>query len=118
MGAPEQRLGRVRQADKNAPRTLAQEIDRLLKELPRQYDKVAAALRAARIPADRVYFSEYFDPTRHSLGTFCNPLIRIGAGDILPYTGNFTQYEAIQLGGSVTVQVLEVFPERFLGQVS
>jgi hypothetical protein len=74
--------------EEGSPRTLAQEIVRLLRLLPNRYAKVGAALEGAGVAKERVYLSEYFDSTRNSAGRFCNPLIRV------PGVGTFDRDEA------------------------
>ena len=51
--------------------TLAQITSQKLSDLPSHYAKLAAALAAAGVPHDRVYITQYFDPTRDDSGQFC-----------------------------------------------
>lgn len=55
--------------------TLAQAVDRWLAKLPGRYDKLAAAFERAKIPAGRIYITQYFDSLRDEHGKICDPLM-------------------------------------------
>lgn len=60
-------------------RPLKDEIASLLGRLPLRYRNMAAALKKAGVPPNRVYLSEYFDSTKDENGKTCNPyLISLG----------------------------------------
>ncbi len=62
----------------NPGETVDHALTRWLAELPNRYEKLAAKLAALKIPADRIYITQYFDSLRNNKGAICNPLI--GAG--------------------------------------
>ncbi len=49
----------------------------LLADLPAKYDELAAAL-AAVVPADKVYLTQYFNPTRDDNGNYCDGVLGPG----------------------------------------
>ncbi len=74
--------------EKSPAKTLATVVEERLASLPGRYDNLAAAFTRQRIPPKSIYITQYFDSTRDSDGTFCNPLISVVG------TGNFTKVEA------------------------
>jgi lysophospholipase L1-like esterase len=61
-----------------AGETVDQAITRWQKALPTLYTRLAKALAGLRIPANRVYITQYFDSLRDNRGAICNPLIGPG----------------------------------------
>jgi lysophospholipase L1-like esterase len=84
-----------------SPRTLTQEIVRLLRLLPNRYAKVGAALEGVGVKPGRVFLSEYFDSTRDDKGEFCDPLIYV------PGLGTFDRTEAKWAHDRVLVKLNE-----------
>lgn len=59
----------------DAPGSAARRFAREVRGLPSNYERLAHALELRNIPADRVYLTEYFDPTRDDTGAFCDKTI-------------------------------------------
>lgn len=59
----------------NEPGSAARQFSKDLAKLPGRYDLLAAALAQRGVPANRVYLTEYFDPTRDDAGRFCDKTI-------------------------------------------
>ncbi len=55
--------------------TLHQVMQARLASLPRLYDRLSRALKKQKIPARRVFITEYFDSTKDENGQTCDPLI-------------------------------------------
>ena len=72
------------------PLTSSETLDAVMQQrilaLPGLYDRLARSLEALGIPARNVYLSEYFDSTRDGSGAFCDPLIRVDATRLRPFT--------------------------------
>lgn len=56
------------------PASAASHFERLIVRLPGRYDRLDSALDA-QVPSQRVYISEYFDPTRNGTGGFCDNIL-------------------------------------------
>lgn len=66
--------------------TVAQAVQGWLGKLPSRYDKLAAALTQAKIPAQRVYITQYFDSLRDERGKICDPLISVATKTRLAFS--------------------------------
>jgi hypothetical protein len=70
----------------SSPTTLGQVMQQRLDALPGLYDRLSRSLKRIGVAAPRVYLTEYFDSTRDQNGRFCDPLIRVDARTLQPYT--------------------------------
>lgn len=87
--------------------TLDQVMQERILSLPRLYDRFSHSLKALGIPARNVYLSEYFDSTRDQNGAFCDPLIRVDARTLRPFTLAIPHPFLRKLGQAATSVVLD-----------
>jgi Tol biopolymer transport system component len=61
--------------DQDRPGSAARLFEQRIVPLPGRYDQLDAALQPPQVPPERVYVSEYFDPTRDGSGGFCDSIL-------------------------------------------
>ena len=90
-----------------SPDTLGKVMKARIGKLPDLFAALSHELKAARIPARSVYLSEYFDSTRNQNGEFCDPLIRVDARTLRPYTAAIPNPFLRKLAFAATSTVLD-----------
>ena len=77
------------------PGSAASLFERLIARLPGRYDRLDAALQPPEVPSERVYISEYFDPTRNGTGGSCDGILAdhpAGGGPFFGITAEEAQW--------------------------
>jgi len=91
----------------SSPTTLQAWVRTRRAALPDRYARLAAALRAAGIPASKTYVTEYPNATRDAQGATCNPLIPYLDSTPFGYSvrGTITSAEAAQAESELLLPV-------------
>ncbi len=91
----------------SSPQTLDEVMDTRIANLPALYNRLSRSLKRIGVAPQHVYLTEYFDSTRDEKGTFCDPLIRVDARELQPYTALIPNPFLRKLAAAATSVVLD-----------